>query len=435
MTRRAYGFAVGLALAVGILAWVGSYRLDLPLRDPDGLAGPAYIRLPLIVIIFFLSDVVPRVLIKNRGFRNFVPSFKEYSRLRWTRSRIALVLVGLSSFYVVYVSYRNIKGFLPFVRTDTLYDNVLHKLDIALMFGHDPAVVLHHVLGTGIAAHLLSYVYIMFLTFVPVSLGAALVWSKNVATGFWYVTALCINWVLGALSYYWLPSLGPFYKNGAFNELPSTGVTSLQHALAVGRQRVLEDPHSTSSIQSVAAFASLHVSIIFTAALICHYVIASRWVRWTMWVYFVLTSLSTVYFGWHYLLDDIAGLAIGWIAVWIGAKTTGHVMGVQRHRVDEGDGVIGVFPPESGRRQDGVDGSRPHADETVDAEGTRVLASDDVDTGVMAEPGAKRSLLRRKRNAHAAEPVVDAEASAGAIAEGGPPSGDESAPAKDSAPA
>ena len=123
-------------------------------------------------------------------------------------------------------------------------------------------------------------------------------------------------------------------------------MTALQHALAVGRQRVLEDPHSTTSIQSVAAFASLHVSIIFTAALICHYVIQSRWVRWTMWVYFVLTSISTVYFGWHYLLDDIAGLAIGWIAVWIGAKTTGHKMGVQRHRVDEGDGVIGVFPPE-----------------------------------------------------------------------------------------
>jgi membrane-associated phospholipid phosphatase len=412
MTRRAYGFAVGLALAVGILAWVGSYRLDLPLRDPDGLAGPAYVRLPLIVIIFFLSDVVPRVLIKNRGFKNFVPSFKEYTKLRWTKSRIALVGVGLSSFYVVYVSYRNIKGFLPFVRTDTLYDSTLHKLDIALMFGHDPAVVLHNVLGTGIAAHLLSYIYIMFLTFVPVSLGAALVWSKNVATGFWYVTALCINWVLGALSYYWLPSLGPFYKNGAFNELPETGVTALQRGLAAGRQRVLEDPHSTTSIQSVAAFASLHVSIIFTAALICHYVIQSRWVRWSMWIYFVLTTISTVYFGWHYLLDDIAGLAIGWIAVWIGAKTTGHVMGVQRHQVEEGDGVIGVFPPESGRRQptsgDGMtdagqgvaDADDAASQKSVHDTASVVSETKDVKAAGKDAPvndGAKRSLLRRKR--------------------------------------
>jgi hypothetical protein len=98
-------------------------------------------------------------------------------------------------------------------------------------------------------------------------------------------------------------------------------------------------------VQSVAAFASLHVSIIFTAALICHYVIPNVWVRTTMWVYFVLTSISTVYFGWHYLLDDIAGLAIGVICVWIGAKTTGNKMRPKRDMADAGDGVIGVFPP------------------------------------------------------------------------------------------
>ncbi len=346
MTRRAYGFAVGLAVAFGLLAWVSSYRTDLPLRDPDGLAGPSYIRLPLIVILFFLADVIPRVLIRNRGFKGFFASFKLYSKTRWTGSRIALVLVGLSTFYVVYVAYRNIKGFLPFIREVKPYDSVLHRLDMALMFGHDPAVVLHNLLGTGISAHVLSFVYVGFLMFVPVSLGAALVWSKNVATGFWYVTALCVNWVLGALSYYWVPALGPFYKNGAFNELPSTGVSALQTALATSRLRVLDDPQGTQSIQGVAAFASLHVSIIFTAALICWYVIPSALVRWGMWVYFVLTTLSTIYFGWHYLLDDIAGIGIGWLAVWIGAKTTGHVMEVQRHRA-EGDGVIGVFPPES----------------------------------------------------------------------------------------
>ena len=58
--------------------------------------------------------------------------------------------------------------------------------------------------------------------------------------------------------------------------------------------------------------------------------------------------MSTVYFGWHYLLDDIAGLAIGYIAVWIGAKVTGHEMRPIRDR-SVGDGVIGVFPPESSR--------------------------------------------------------------------------------------
>nr|MBA3265466.1 hypothetical protein [Nocardioidaceae bacterium] len=67
MVGRAYGFAVGLAVAVGVFAWIASFRYNLPLRDPDGLAGPSYIRLPAIVLFFYLADVVPRALIANRG--------------------------------------------------------------------------------------------------------------------------------------------------------------------------------------------------------------------------------------------------------------------------------------------------------------------------------------------------------------------------------
>jgi membrane-associated phospholipid phosphatase len=360
MTRRAYGFAVGLALTVAVIAWVTSYRYNLPLRDPDGLAGPSYIRLPAIVLLFYLADVVPRALIDNRGFHNFRSSVAEYTRQRWTRSRITLVSIGLFSFYVVYVAYRNLKGFLPYVRGGELKDTVLMKLDRTLAFDHYPAQILHDVLGTGISAHILALAYELFLVFVPLSLGAALVWSKNVSTGFWYVTALCVNWALGTLSYYWVPSLGPFVaKPSLFADLPNTGVTSLQHALEAGRQAYIDDPNSTSTVQSVAAFASLHVSIILTAALICHYVIPSRTVRYSMWVYWVLTSISTVYFGWHYLLDDIAGFGIGLFAVWVGAKVTGHKMEVKRHHAAAGDGLVGVFPPEVSLPDSEPDGLAP----------------------------------------------------------------------------
>jgi len=355
MVGRAYGFAVGLAVAVGVFAWIASFRYNLPLRDPDGLAGPSYIRLPAIVLFFYLADVVPRALIANRGVGNFRSSVREYTRRRWDRRRIQLVVVGLLSFYVVYVAYRNLKGFLPLVGDRALQDPLLEDLDRALFFGHDPADVLHSLLGTGASAHILSFVYVSFLLFVPLSLGAALVWSKNVATGFWYVTALCINWVLGAASYYWLPSLGPYFANRSmFLDLPETGVTKLQQSLESGRATYIQDPFATESVQSVAAFASLHVSIIFTAALICHYLIPSRLVRWAMWVYFALTTIATVYFGWHYLIDDVAGLGIGFLAVWIGAKTTGHPLHKQRHPAAPGDGIIGVFPPASSTNSAGL---------------------------------------------------------------------------------
>lgn len=64
------------------------------------------------------------------------------------------------------------------------------------------------------------------------------------------------------------------------------------------------------------------VSILFTAALFAHRVRLGRRVRIVAWVWFALTTVATVYFGWHYVLDDVAGLAIGWVAVEAAVRTS-----------------------------------------------------------------------------------------------------------------
>ena len=46
------------------LSWT---PLGVPLRDPEGFLGPAWIRLPLLVLGAFLADVVPRSLWRSRG--------------------------------------------------------------------------------------------------------------------------------------------------------------------------------------------------------------------------------------------------------------------------------------------------------------------------------------------------------------------------------
>jgi membrane-associated phospholipid phosphatase len=190
--------------------------------------------------------------------------------------------------------------------------------------GTPPAQLLHDVLGTGIAAHVLSWVYLAFLVLVPASLALALVSRGRARDASWYVTALCLNWALGAASYYVLPSMGPVYSEPQlFWGLADTGTSQLQNSLLVSRWLVLTDPHGTTRINSIAAFASLHVSIWFTAALIAQLVIASRALRSILWVFFGLTVVATIYFGWHYLVDDVAGLAIGGVSVLLGAWGTG----------------------------------------------------------------------------------------------------------------
>jgi hypothetical protein len=312
---RPYLFVVLLAAAGAVTAVTVAAAHDVPLGDPDGIAGPAYVRLPLIAVLFLLADVLPRAL--RRG-----ASVREVLRRRWSAARLAVVAVGLASFYVSYVSYRNLKGALPLARPDVA-DEQLLALDEAMAFGHDPAELLHALLGTGAAAHVLSAVYLLFLAFVPLSLGAALVWGRSVRVGSWYVTALSLNWLLGAATYYAVPSLGPvFVRPERFADLPETGVSALQEALAATRAEVVADPVAADALAGVAGFASLHCSIVFTAALLAHLVGLPRGVRWALWVFLALTVVATAYFGWHYLVDDLAGLVLGATAVLVGERVT-----------------------------------------------------------------------------------------------------------------
>ena len=317
--------AVALAVASGIVTLVAAEVLDLPMRDPDGIAGPAYVRLPLILLIVFAIDIVPRA-VKRRSLMDPI-------RERWSRRRLWLVLVGLFSFYVTYVAYRNLKSFLPMVRDGTA-DWSLLDMDRALALGHDPGPLLHDLLGTGISAQVLSIVYVFFLVFVPISLAAALVWSKDIAKGFWYVTALGLNWVFGVASYYLLPSLGPvFAKSSLYEGLPETGVSQLQDTLWQARLETLADPAAATDIHGIAGFASLHVAIVFTAALIAQLLGLRAFIRIALWAFLGLTVLATIYFGWHYIIDDIGGFAIGGLAVWLAGRATGHDVGGMLRRI------------------------------------------------------------------------------------------------------
>lgn len=321
LVLQPYTLAMLLAIFSVVVAAAVAVEFGVPLQDPDGGAGPAYVRLPAIVLVFVLADVIPRAV---RSRRHVL----EVARERYPRDRVALIAVGLSAFYVTYAAYRNLKSALPIARPEG-YDEQLLQLDRLMGLGYNPAIVLHSILGTGFAAHLLSAVYLLYLVVVPASLGAALVWCRSVRVTSFYVTALCLNWLLGAASYYLVPSLGPvFVRPWVFSDLPRTGVSALQEKLATARLEVLADPGTTETIASVAGFASLHVSVVFTAALIAHRIGLPRLVRYSAWTFLGLTIVATAYFGWHYLIDAWAGLALGAAAVMIAERATRNVSSV-----------------------------------------------------------------------------------------------------------
>ncbi len=307
-----------VCLAVTIL-WGEHYGLAL--RDPDGIIGRRFVFIVLLIGGFWALDVIPRAF-KRDGKQGFGARLVAIGRERWPLRRVVFVLGSIVAFYVTYLCYRNVKSYLPLARPE-LFDTQLAAFERSV-FGTDPAVLMHEVLGTGIAAHVLSAIYLLFLTFVPLSVGATLVWSNDRASALWWVSVLSIAWILGAASYFLVPSMGPaFAEPYLFTTLPNTPTGALQEGLLQTRNTFLSSPVGSGELQSIAAFASLHIGIVFAGALMAQLLRAPRVLRIGMWVYLGLTWMATLYFGWHYLIDDIAGFVIGFASVYLGALLTG----------------------------------------------------------------------------------------------------------------
>jgi len=320
--------ALSLASATLVMAWI----YDLPVRDPDGTVAPTYLRLPVILLVAFLLDVLPRALWRARNPLHVAPRFTEVVRERWHLSHVRFALVGLGAWYLIYASFRNLKSFVPFVNRH-LWDGFLADVDRLLWFGHEPAEVLHGWLGTGTAAHVLSFVYIAWIVMVPASLVVALAWSRDARGSAWYVTAVGVDWVLGVLTYFAVPTLGPVYADpDSFAGLARTQVTGLQETMMRERHEVLVNPFLTDAVQTIAAFASLHVGICVTMCLMAELLRMHVGVRLFLWVFLAVTVVSTVYLGWHYFVDALGGAVLGVAGVWIAARGTGNAF--RRRDVD-----------------------------------------------------------------------------------------------------
>jgi len=322
--RAGFRFAVVLSLVTSMAAVAVALSYHLPVRDPDGVAVPTYVRLPIILLLAFLTDVVPRTVWRARSPTGVARTFTAVVRERWPWEHVRFALLGLGAWYLTYAAFRNLKSYVPFVNRH-LWDDRLEHLDRVVWLDHDPALVLHRVFGTGISAHFFSFVYVAWIVLVPVTLVIALVWSRDRAGGEWYVTAVAVDWVLGVATYFAVPTLGPVYADPRdFTALPHTYVSTLQHSMLLDRITVLRDPFSTHAVQTIAAFASLHVGIMVTVCLMVELLHLHRSVRWSMWAFLALTEVATVYLGWHYFADTLGGVLLGAAGVWIAALGTGN---------------------------------------------------------------------------------------------------------------
>jgi hypothetical protein len=313
---RAWIWRVAALVAVfALIAVLRSRQVDIPFHDPHGklfrgkLTSTAGLLLVLVDI-----DILVRWWRSRRDGR----SLWQVARTRWTPYRIVMIAAGLVAYFVVYVSYRNLKSWDVFLKPQ---DDMLLRWDRWLFFGHSPAVLLHDLLGRDVAAQVLTALYESFATIVTLTLVAALAFAPTVRSSYVFIVSAMWAWIIGVGSYYLIPSLGPFHAAPEeFAGLTRTSVQNTQDLYVAQRAYLLAHPQAGDAFAQISAFASLHCALTCLIWLMARFY-GLRVLSWVAFAFLCCTLVATVYLGWHFAVDDVAGIAIAWVSVQLGKLT------------------------------------------------------------------------------------------------------------------
>lgn len=305
-------------IIVALFAAVTAFRahqVGLPVRDPSG--SIFRLRIALSLALFGAGILVDAAIRTGRNGWT-VKQAVTVMRARWPKDRLIVAVSGLLAYHLVYLCYRNIKSWIAF---RPMHDGDLLRLDKWLFFGHSPAVLLHDLFGEQVAPHIFQLIYESFSFMVPVSFVAALVFANRIRQGYVFLTSAMWIWILGVGSYYLIPTLGPFASAAKeFAGLDDTSVTATQAKYLAQRAHFLAHPGASDSFVSIAAFASLHIGFTCMVLFMLRYYGFTRATR-AMTIYLGLVMLSTVYLGWHFAVDDVAGVIVAFLAVLFGRYT------------------------------------------------------------------------------------------------------------------
>lgn len=303
-----------LVAAFAVVTLLRSEQVGIALKDPHGGILRSRVALSLgLFLVFAVADAWLRAGRTDRSARRVL----EVLRQRWTGRRLALAMAGLLAYHLVYFCYHNLKSW-DVLRAPR--DAMLLGWDRWLFLGHSPAVLLHDLLGQHVAAYVLMAIYESFAWLVAVSFVAALVFPTRLRDGFVFIASALWVWILGVGSYYLIPSLGPFHAAPQdFAGLPHTMIQDTQARYMAQRAHLLAHPHAADSFAQVSAFASLHVAVTTLMLLMARYYRMRR-TTVLMTAFLAGTLVATVYLGWHFAVDDLAGLVIAVVSVALGRR-------------------------------------------------------------------------------------------------------------------
>lgn len=306
-----------VAFAGGVCLWL--YRsLGVALREPLAL----YLsKLNGALLWYFvgllLAFLVSRLSLLSEARRAGTPAisraaaWREFSLSYLNLGSLIRDLRVVHCVALTFFLFIQLKHLTPLLRARQ-YDEELAVFDRLLCGGEICAAQVISYLGNG-WAHYLSIGYTLFYPYLGIVL-VLFVMQRDFRLTSEFVGSFAAVWFLGIAGIYLVPSYGPvFVAPELFTALPATEVTRLQADLWKHREFLQGAPLSPRGVFLISGIPSLHVAMVVLGSVYLREL--HRGLAAVSWAFLAVTVVSTIYFGWHYLLDDLAALPLVWAAV------------------------------------------------------------------------------------------------------------------------
>lgn len=288
--------------------------------------------------VFFLKQVLTAldlyclVVIAFLGIQVFIFSRRHWASIRqapwavfWkhcsTRLYPEQILQDLRftvAIVVMFVEFGMLKNLIPHINT-SVHDGAFAAVDRLVCGGVLCSQALHFALGTSpstidaISEHYFWYYpYMSLVGFIFVVAA-----SRELAQE--YLFAFVSLFLVGTVVIYVGPTWGPVYFEPAlFDFMRHSELAGLQQSLWKMKMTLDADPHNREAIFMISGFPSLHIAVVTAGSIYLGRI--SRWLSRGSWIFLALTVNSTLYLGWHYLLDDVGAFVLVWVCVYLAKK-------------------------------------------------------------------------------------------------------------------
>ncbi|MCC6954766.1 MAG: phosphatase PAP2 family protein [Deltaproteobacteria bacterium] len=289
------------------------HELQLPLRAPWGLywsrikgtAGCYAVSLVLVLLAARISH-----LRQGRKQKVFVPHQYTWNAFRGqflSRREMLNDFRLLNITCIMFVVFVNLKHLIPYLNP-LRFDSALYRLDQVIFHGMSGGEFLIERLGARWAPTLSSG-YTLFYPYVAAVI-YIFVMQRNRRLANEFLTGFFLIWFCGLLIAYAVPTTGPvFFMPDAFSHLPWTEVSDMQSKLW-RHKLVLDDyPRHEAATYLISGLPSLHLAVPVFATIYLWRL--QRVLALLSGLFCAMTAVTTLYFGWHWLADDIVAILLG----------------------------------------------------------------------------------------------------------------------------